>query len=259
MSTKPSLDGPRLKLRRAKQHLNGLKRSAKRFVDKEPCAFSLQPQPNGRYHYCGQVVAAPPATWSAMVGDSVHNARSALDLLAVQLARKNGKTHTGVSFPICVAYPDFQGNGRKAIKKLASKHRTAIQGLQPYHAATPKDTPLAELADLDNTDKHRALQFVFVAADLRGITMEFESRDPCPVNVRMLGDGVITERQTPILEIEPTNPAPNPKVEMRGNIPVRIFFGKGSPRAEGKATIPTIRGILNRVEEIIRQFEPEFP
>src|SRR4051794_8992852 len=48
---------------------------------------------------CGPVLAAP------IIGDAIHNLRAALDMMACELARQNGKSDKGVYFPISDTEP----------------------------------------------------------------------------------------------------------------------------------------------------------
>ncbi len=94
------------------------------------------------------------------VGDCVHNARSALDHLAFQLAILNG---TGSSAASEISFPVYLTAGKF---KKATEHKVApfisgaalaeIEKYQPYAPGNAgKDDVLYVLTRLDNIDKHR--------------------------------------------------------------------------------------------------------
>jgi len=112
--------------------------------------------------------------WGLVIGDCVHNARSALDYLMVRLvAIKTGVEPRDVedcSFPI-YADPGRYKGAIAALQKdnlLLPGYRARIEQLQPFNAWDPSiwgavGTPallpetLNRLSVLDNVDKHRVL------------------------------------------------------------------------------------------------------
>lgn len=91
----------------------------------------------------------------AVIGDCVHNLRTALDLMASQLARSNGHSDKGVYFPFgdsedglsdALRRKKFDRCGDDAVKLLVS--------LAPYRGGNEM---LRGLHDLDIQDKHSAL------------------------------------------------------------------------------------------------------
>ena len=91
----------------------------------------------------------------AIIGDAVHNIRTALDLMASELARLNGESDRNVYFPFASSAANFP-------KQLKSKgfHKTGVEsvivleGLRPYRGG---DESLRAIHDLDIEDKHTAL------------------------------------------------------------------------------------------------------
>jgi len=104
-----------------------------------------------------------PETVPLLIGDAVHNLRSALDHLACALAdlklpAASQTGHAGIEFPIYISEHEFNAKGAGRIKKLPSSAQDEIRSLQPYHAG--KDARhqfLWALHELDIIDKHRRI------------------------------------------------------------------------------------------------------
>lgn len=97
-----------------------------------------------------------------IVGDCIHNLRSALDHLVYQLAILNGcgaKAARNTIFPICITPGDFADIAQRKVTPFVSGATLAeIEDVQPYRTTNMPDTaPLWHLAQIDNADKHRVL------------------------------------------------------------------------------------------------------
>ena len=168
------LAGAQEKLRRAAAHLNALEAESNAFLVTNPCTISIEPHVEGGYH---RLVAHLPAeafplSLSGILGDYVHNVRSALDHVVWQLVGAvNPRAQSRKTcFPIYTDPDDFE---RWVTKKRAAGQASALLGvddqaytlierIQPFQ---PDDTgeprasahALKVLADLSNTDKHKML------------------------------------------------------------------------------------------------------
>ncbi len=159
-----------VKLFRALQHLETLDAEIQGWLETEPYSVVDQFEPQqGMNVVRAQITSQPPSEWGALVGDVVHNLRSALDHLAYALA----ESYTGAplpddiarssEFPIFDSAADFserKRNGRPTARSGLHKIRgvdpsvqAIIEGLQPYHGGD--HARLAVLRDLSNRDKHR--------------------------------------------------------------------------------------------------------
>ena len=104
-----------------------------------------------------------------MMGDAIHNFRSALDSAVFALAHSDSPR--GVKFPHKLQFPicDNSGGwnsemGRKRLNGVKPKHVAIIERFQPYHGknfVNIDDTifvnPLALLRDSSNIDKHQQI------------------------------------------------------------------------------------------------------
>jgi hypothetical protein len=107
-----------------------------------------------------QIREKPPLRFGVMLGDCVHNLRSALDHLICQLTMLNGGTMDDCArtqFTIASkSEAQFEGMAKTQLAGLSPMHRAVVKSLQPYHAGDQAwRHPLALLAELSNADKHR--------------------------------------------------------------------------------------------------------
>ena len=80
MDIDPSL-GPRTKIERAKEHLEYFDTLINGYIDSDPYRFRREVDPDGTLHLFMDHHEPIPIRWSVVVGDIIHNARSALDLI----------------------------------------------------------------------------------------------------------------------------------------------------------------------------------
>lgn len=150
------------KIGRAKEHLAALKSSFELFTAFGSDAYSLEKQSNreaGEYVFRIRVKQKPPlVNWSLMVGDCIHNTRSALDHLFWVLVRD--KTDAArATFPLFKDMPGFNGLKKAYLEKwLTGDALKLIERMQPFNAiGGPSKSPLAFLHDFDILDKHKLL------------------------------------------------------------------------------------------------------
>ena len=106
--------------------------------------------------------------WPLLVGDTIHNLRSALDHIVCQLAILNGNDISCCDrtyFPICICKPDFAKFRKMAEHLLSPEAFTFIEELQPYKTADatredPSHSSLWIIHKLNVIDKHRILVVV---------------------------------------------------------------------------------------------------
>jgi hypothetical protein len=163
--------GARLKIARAYDHLKSLNG----FVDD-----ALAAQRNGVLGqievgtgdmvYRAEMRWQPPKEWGLILGDCVHNLRSALDHMGWDLVILNGeRPDSGTEFPI---YRDRATYGLKneAARKLRGVSPEAAQVVeeaQPYHASNPERSPMWALRELDIVDKHRSILLTASIANIQ--------------------------------------------------------------------------------------------
>ena len=125
-----------------------------------------------------------PIKFSALIGDFVHNLRTALDLLVCDLVTINGKSAKEVYFPFCATAAELPRIIRdRRIYRAGPDVVAYIESLKPY---TGGNIALRCIHNLDITDKHHTLLPVLAAAsvplrDLLGPNIPESSRQfPSP-------------------------------------------------------------------------------
>jgi hypothetical protein len=176
MSQHPSLAGPRAKIGRGKDHLMQLHAA----MDSWELAESKDHSVAVEFHYERQsldIRTNKPKpidpSWPLIIGDVVHNLRSALDHLACQLAILNGNPLTCCEktvFPVSETESFFRDIKHKIEPFVSAEAFEVIKECQPYYAAqlqgqVATNHTLWILHKLDIIDKHRVL--IVVAKQIR--------------------------------------------------------------------------------------------
>lgn len=159
------------KLGRAKHHTEAVENEIIAWLNPKP--YRLSPKVNADATRHSVIIhidkIAPVARWSLVIGDAIHNIRSALDhfvyTIAVHESRQNPPPNERVlAFPICDC-ADIYRKSKWRIETLSDDVRTAIERVQPYNRPHPPLPPLlAMLRDFDDADKHRLLTPMFATA-----------------------------------------------------------------------------------------------
>lgn len=195
--SKPSLEGVDAKIRRAKAHIAEFKKLVDGAVNGSGYHFAFDADPEGGYHvYRVYDVPKIDPDWSLVAGDCIHNLRSALDHLAWQLVRLDGKND-----PTCdTQFPlrQFPCNKKGVYvppeiwpKITRADIRELVKKVQPYmridgQFQDARTTYLWALARADIVDKHRLLLAVNCVFDTSGMGWTWEG-DSSPVagNIRI--------------------------------------------------------------------------
>jgi hypothetical protein len=105
-----------------------------------------------------RIQASPPPRIPCIVGDAIHNVRSALDHLAcLAVEFGGGRVTRWTQFPI---FDHEAGFRRAVLRQLAGAPREFlefVEKVQPYQAVKNTENPLHVINRLDIKDKHRQL------------------------------------------------------------------------------------------------------
>lgn len=170
------LQGPRLKIERAKTHIGELEGLVSAFFATEPYEALEEMNPaTGKNRAWVRINAEPDPSWSLVIGDVLHNLRSALDLLYCQLLTANGVTPRGSDwFPIHDTQLLFDKGSAPVIKKRAGRRAFEIfrDSIKPYRGG---NNALWCLHQLDIIGKHRLLLVVAAANPALIVSIEDEA------------------------------------------------------------------------------------
>jgi hypothetical protein len=165
------LAGVRGKLSRAKEHLDDIYAAVYSWSLSEEAKHSvpdIKYETDGKYIYAllGKVSLIERPDIGLLIGDFVHNLRSALDHVVAQMAWKRDSTFDGTktAFPITLTRGEFKNSIRRSLEPFLSDQAitTAFESYQPYKTEETYGTPAREailyiVSELDNIDKHRKL------------------------------------------------------------------------------------------------------
>jgi hypothetical protein len=110
------------------------KEELNRYVAENKDAFKVVVKPPSTDRVIIANLAPAPEGLSVSVGEGANHLRSALDILACDLARWSGATNVNdVYFPIAKTKQGyFEKRSRKKIKKLRPELQSMIDAIQPY-------------------------------------------------------------------------------------------------------------------------------
>lgn len=267
MTANPSLSGVEAKLARARKHLETLYDEINAFTGREPHEVVKEVDLEERTLRAIMKVHEEPDEigWGVLIGDFTHNLRSALDHLVWQLVLVNGENPgRDNQFPIVnrgTRYWCSRKDGARSVRDaslrgVAEEHRAVIDAAQPYRAGPLADQhPLAILADLSNTDKHRLLHPTFIAIEEPSPSaFTVSSGDAGAIAHITFNSGPLKDGAE-IMRTTFTTSDPNAKVHMNAEIPIGIAFGERRPVRSEVLGDP----VLLTVEGIIERFRPAFP
>jgi hypothetical protein len=266
------LDGCPTKLARADELRDDLRDDVARWyaAGNGQLVGEYRPEPQ-EYAYVA-TIDDPPLRWGAILGDWAHNLRSSLDLLTWQLVLRAGAAPTHrTQFPIFVDESRYAARAPRMIAGVTQGVSRTIQELQPYHPSPfriqigrsdnmPRH-PLAQLAWISNTDKHRLLHPTMTALAVRiegpgprGPLTGIPNHDAG----RILGQSWHLGSQTPgggdvvRFRLEPRGPRPT--VRLTHNLYVGVGFAFG----DWMLAIDNLQDIRAGVGEVFERLAPEF-
>jgi hypothetical protein len=254
----------RTKLAWAQTHIDALTERTKAYLASKPYDLShTVDERRGDQVLAIARVEPIPAEWSLVLGDIVHNLRSALDALVYALARAHlGRTPTDtearqIQFPIVDRPDQWEGECKRWLRHIAPAAQLLIERCQPYHDANPREVHLlAALRDLSNIDKHRHLIVTLGIAE----TTRVEIRVPWAIGkvwtIEGRGvavtDGLVLARWR--IALPPAGLTPTQKVSVHMHVDCLIGTGNGDEAIGLTTFLGRTPAILNKI--VFPQLEP---
>ena len=250
------LNGVEVKLAAARRHAQAFQGEHKAFVKGDLYHFRSNMYDEGR-RYVYRVDGQPPDLpdhWSGLIGDFIHNLRSALDHLAYQLVLLNGNQPNHSSFPIMereFRYVDGVAQPTISLVGVSDAVLEEIKAVQPYGAPHGiSRSPLWWLKELDNIDKHRHL--LLYASVVRGAHLRNAGTPDVHFRVRPLKrNDVVVVLTYPVPHVEPDQ-------QVRDIVDVVLADNIGPKAVRGKQIVGLIADLYLEVEIIIDRFRPMF-
>jgi hypothetical protein len=263
-----ALDGCWAKLERAVEHFQALDADLKAWrgesVEKGEAIgarWELDNESRLRSFYVETLPETPRFRWGLILGDVIHNQRSALDQLAWELAnlyRPDREEENSTQFPIVLSAKHFaKPHIQRQVQFIDPAHVVLIEQKQPYAGGntSPGDHTLAVLQNLSNADKHRGISIVQLAPDISS----FRTGIPFTIRNGTLGHFILSnaplEPGAKFMEMraDPLIPGgPEPDVYMHGDMSPSIAIKPGGML---KYVLPNI---TQTVANVLKTFEPVF-
>jgi hypothetical protein len=253
-----SLDGVNAKIERAKGYfadVEDLIRQWHAIPENQIAGHTVTKHPEGERAFLVAAVTPPPPQFPLVVGDLVHNLRTALDHLAWQLvlASPPSKPDRETAFPVWVTNKPAQAPKRLKFLKL---FKPDIASYQPYQrrASNPMDDPLYVLTELDNIDKHR---LVLVVPPNVPFTLTVTSEDipreldPDELVQKEKDDKIIFTASFPLKSLRPKS-----NVNVQSGL--YVLFKDTGLCCDGQRVLPTLDGLIKEVETVVNDFSRFF-
>ncbi len=257
------LDGARAKLDRAREQLNALSAEIGTFLNGEPFASFVDIDDERREIAVGiEVRQKPSLAISVVIGEILHDLRSALDHALWQLVIHDGALpHDRTGFPIYRTLTGFDNERRATGRRqgmlvgLSVASIAVVTAMQPFSTEEDADSPLWYLHELHNFDKHRTL--ILAAAQIQALRVSLG-----PLAAATYDRSAITGDPGPYEDdaIIYRQPIPNwflgePEVNVDTPATYGLAFGKETPPSVAGAEVIGILGIIGKrvhtcVEEI---------
>lgn len=163
-----NFEGPKLKLNRAKKHIEQLDKLIGHYVAGEPYVLTQKIDPETGLRVFGFEEKIPvPTGITLLFGDAMHNLRTVLDMLVFEVTVANGGNRSYTGFPFHEERRGVETALRKGEMRFAPApiKTFIIEGVKPYKAG---DYGLWAMNKLDNIDKHRLLLAITGIVGVRG-------------------------------------------------------------------------------------------
>lgn len=248
---------PTLKIAKAAQHLSDLQSRITVWTAGRPMhTKGTLSDDRLSWRFTLHVTTLPPVDeWSLILGDFVHNLRSALDACIWEFATRDGRTPPKprqVQFPIIDSEAKWTDARRNQLQTVPDEIAERVRILQPFNRPEderPRDA-LVLLQELSNLDKHRSSIKVGLNVDSyeADITFDYGSREASERNVPPQVEYFAPEMSDNALLIE--HKAVDPILAVTGGYGVRLKFGIDTALGVQEFA-PTTNNLLNYAQQVL--------
>lgn len=248
------------KLRRAKEHFSAFQTDAAKFLEKARPHFIRKVNHECTEHWLVFYVEDPypPIELSILIGDFLHNLRSALDNLVCGLVRTKNPMSTCAKrgFPIFKDRDKYLAERNNLLKGVPKDACTIIDTLQPSvrpHATQELD-PLWILNTLCNRDKHRATNLTICYH--KNVEIRIPLKNGGGMYVKLIRDIYAGDVDTVPLSGDPASIEDNVQMEIKGRSALSFHStDPWSERSVDKVLVTCLEYVEDRV---IARFKPFF-
>lgn len=261
---KDALAAIRVKVERSYAHFLTLGAEFQPWLDRNPYEIRREVHSEGAEHLLRVRFTEPiPPTWSVILGEAVHDLRSALDqtiywlsidysgveLLDTQFpifttrlgvaSRGPGKPHRVGFAQTSPKFPEgIPGSGLRMLRGVGPGPRALIAAIQPYPQRNgPLPKSLLSLHDFWNQDKHRLSHlWGLVMVGNRELSLSGSHPPSSLVGVPWLNSGVM---KSGAIILKATIDPPNPDVvmDLKTDVAVAVKHPRRAARRSAKVTV----------------------
>ena len=244
----------RLKVERANKHILELNSVLQGFTNTDFYDLSTKKDPNTGHDVLQfRILKSIPEVMAPIIGDAIHNLRSALDLMISEIVNRAGGSADHAKFPFGTNECREQFIARfdgGVVKPCLPEPlcREIFDVIQPYKGG---NEPICALHDLDILDKHILLIPMLHVATLEGVHIEDDTRQMVimgTMRVESSSSGGPVGWDTGLAKREKIY------IYNKGTPSADILFRDGGP-LQRQAIIPTLKQLSQIVLGIIERFE----
>lgn len=238
---------PKLKVKRANQHITDLNKEILTYIRRKPYVMVVDAQTvPGQVSLRVKQRIKLPEHWPLVIGDAIHNLRSALDILACDVMRFHQRGVASVHFPFAKSPEELEATIRhRTLHRASPAVVDLFRELQPYPGGN--DLLLA-IHDFDVRDKHKLINPVTNIGIVSGVQVLWPNGTPmltmAPGSQIIVGGdknhGIVAG---PI----------GTKFNGDRKVHPEIRFGDGPLKQY--SVVPTLYQLSQLVEEVISRFE----
>ncbi len=243
-------NGSRLKIERAKHHINDLHERTRQFEAGDLYSLCIHKNADAGNDVLEATVTQPvPEDFAAIIGDAPHNLKSALDLVvnAVIFARLR-EFDDHARFPVRDDRQKLEAavNGGKITQASKAVASFIVDTVKPYEGG---NDPIWTLHRLNILDKHRLLLPVMQINAITYIRIKHDGGE------NIFDPWVITRTRTARHTLRGWR---NCEITDKGCASVLILFDKGVPIVAGDPITPTLIHLTDHVSGIVNGIEVVF-
>jgi len=243
--TKKKFHESRLKIIRANSHIEELNSCIGEFLKTDFYSLTLKNNPDTGFNFVEFTKKPLPDNIPLIIGDAVHNLRTALDFSVCEIVRNAGLSDVDTHFPFDKTRENLidrieKGEINRASPKIAS---LILNKIQPYETG---NFFLWALNQLDRADKHRLL---IPVVDIVSLVVCIEDAD-----YDRFDNITIEVGENGILRHRLISDTFNMKIKSYTNPSFAIRFGKGNV-FNGDSVVETINKLSIMVDSTISMFE----
>jgi hypothetical protein len=248
-------EAPNHKISRARKHIDELEVAVANYLALNPVQIVVEqwkaqiPWPTDAW--TARIRKPVPPEFGLMIGDAVHNLRTALDLCANDLVRSKGKSTKGVYFPFADSKDGLDEMiKRKNFNRAGPVAVEALKFCAPYRGG---NIGLRSLHELDIADKHQALVPVLGTAvfDFSGLVPNAD--DATKAQLKQWSTTIERDGQEVI--IIPNGWGPRQGTVIKADYVLWIRVDPGNAESGGHEVVLYLRELARITENIVGEFE----